>query len=101
LTQANAPELLPVVDVGAASFSYSTEYAAGIEPSSYSLDKNFDVHSAWRMLPASQADIAFSEVRSPLLRKMLPVILHNQWLGPLIARIPYNLKQNIKRRLRS
>lgn len=101
LTQANAPELLPVVDVGAASFSYSTEYAAGIEPSSYSLDKNFDVHSAWRMLPASQADIAFSEVRSPLLRKMLPAILHNQWLGPLIARIPYNLKQNIKRRLRS
>ena len=101
LTQASAPELLSVVDVGAADFSYSTEYAAGIESSSYSLDISFDVHSAWRMLPTSQVDIAFSEVRSPLLRRILPAILHNQWLGPLVARIPYNLKQNIKRRLRS
>lgn len=101
LTQASAPELLPVVDVGVADFSYSTEYAAGIEPPSYSLDKSFDVHGAWRMLPTSQADIAFSEVRSPLVRRILPAILHNQWLGPLVARIPYNLKQNIKHRLRS
>ncbi len=101
LTQAEAPELLPVVDACVAQFSYANDYVAGIDQPSYSVDDGFDLHSAWHMLPASQADIAFSDVRSPFVRKVLPAILHNQWLGPLIARMPYNLKQSIKSRLRS
>lgn len=101
LMQGSAPELLAVVDANVADFSYSTDYAASIERPSYSLDENIDLHTVWRMLPALQTETAFSDVRSPLIRKALPAILHNQWLGPLIARIPHNLKQNIKRRLRS
>lgn len=101
LSQASAPELPAVGEVGSAEFSYTADYAASIEQPNYSLDEQFAIHDEWSQLPALQADIAFSDVRSPLARKMLPAILHNQWLGPLIARLPHNLKQNIKERLRT
>jgi hypothetical protein len=101
LSQASGPDVPAVGEVSFAEFSYTADYAASIEQLSYSLDEQFDPHGAWRLLPASQTDIAFSDVRSPLARKILPAILHNQWLGPLIARLPHNLKQSIKERLRS
>ncbi|NLO54082.1 MAG: glycosyltransferase family 4 protein, partial [Gammaproteobacteria bacterium] len=101
LSQASAPELPAVGEVGSAEFSYTADYAASIEQPNYSLDEQFAIHDEWSQLPALQADIAFSDVRSPLARKMLPAVLHNQWLGPLIARLPHNLKQNIKERLRT
>lgn len=99
LTQGQAPEPLALLDISTAEFDYATEYAASIRPASYVLDSDLDMHSAWRALSAPCTDIAFAAVRSPVLRKLLPAVLHNQWLGPLVARIPHNLKHNIKKRL--
>lgn len=101
LTQRSAPELLPVIDLAQPEFSYATDYVLTITQPSYNLDDELDLHSHWRALPAVQADVAFASVRSPLMRKILPAVLHNQWLGPLIARLPHNLKQSIKERLRA
>lgn len=101
LTQRSAPELLPVVDLAQAGFDYATDYAATLVQPSYSLDDDLELHSRWRALAAAQADVAFATVRSPLIRKILPAFLHNRWLGPLIARLPHNLKQSIKERLRA
>ena len=99
LTQKTMPKLLPVIDIGIADFIYSVDYATTIELPKYSEVEQLALHDIWRTLPASQADVAFSDVRSPFVRKLLPVVLHNQWLGPLIARMPDNLKQSIKSRL--
>ena len=101
LLQGSAPDPLVTLDADTAAFRYSADYTATIEQPCYSLSEDLDLHSLWRTLPAAQADIAFADVRSPFIRKALPAILHNQWLGPLIARMPHNLKQNIKKLLRS
>lgn len=101
LIQGQAPEPLVLQRISQAEFDYATDYAATIAPPSYVLDSDLDVPSSWRDLPALQSDIAFAAVRSPVIRKILPAILHNQWLGPLIARMPHTLKHNIKKRLLS
>ncbi len=99
LRQRSAPELLPLVDFERAVFDYAADYAATIVQPSFSLDADHDLHSSWRALPALQTDVAFASVRSPLIRKILPAVLHNQWLGAVIARMPHNLKQKIKKQL--
>ncbi|MDY0250838.1 MAG: class I SAM-dependent methyltransferase [Pseudomonas sp.] len=101
LSQQSAPPVSGVPDTYGADFDYATDYAATVEQSQYSVDEHLDLHSMWRMLPAAQTDVAFATVRSPFIRKVLPAILHNQWLGPLIARVPHSLKQSIKQRLRA
>jgi GT2 family glycosyltransferase/glycosyltransferase involved in cell wall biosynthesis len=83
-----------------ADFNYAADYTVTLESPRFELDKQFDLHSAWAMLPNIQSAVAFADVQSPLIRKALPAILHNQWLGPLIARLPHNFKQSIKERLR-
>ena len=100
LAQNSAPELLSVLDLGQAEFCYATDYVPGIAPSSCSLDVEQGLHTQWRELSSIQADVAFAAVRSPFIRKTLPAVLHNRWLGPLIARMPHSLKQNIKERLK-
>lgn len=99
LTQRSVPELLPVLDLAQPEFSYATDYALTITQPSYNLDYEFDLHSHWRALPAVQTDVAFANVRSPLIRRILPAVLHNQWLGALITYLPHSLKQSIKKRL--
>lgn len=101
LTQGQAPEPFVLRSNKHAEFDYATDYAATIAQASYVLDSDLDVPSRWKDLPALQGDIAFAAVRSPFIRKILPAILHNQWFGFLIARMPHNLKQNIKQRLLS
>lgn len=101
LTKKRTPEPFVIVDAEVAHFEYFADYTATIKQPNYNLDENLDLHSTWRTLSGLQTDIPFSDVRSPFIRRLLPAILHNSWLGPLISRMPYNLKQSIKNRLRS
>ena len=96
-----SPEPLVIVDADVASFEYAADYTVTIEQPNYSLKQNLDLHSEWRMLPALQGDVAFAYVRSSFIRKLLPSILYSRLFGPLVASLPYQLKQNIKKRLRS
>lgn len=101
LIQDQAPQPFILESSVQAEFDYAKDYAVTLVQPSYDLDRDLDVHSSWRDLPVVQSDMAFAAVRSPLIRKILPAVLHNQWLGALIARVPHNLKQNIKKRLLS
>ena len=101
LTQGQSPKPFALQINTRAEFDYATDYAATLAQSSYVLGGDLDVHSCWSGLSALQGDMAFAAVQSPFIRKILPAILHNQWLGFLIARMPHNLKQNIKQRLLS
>lgn len=99
LTQRSAPELLPVVDAAQAEFNYALDYAPSINQPSYNLDDTLNLHRGWQALPGLQTEVAFAAVRSPMIRKILPAVLHNLWLGPIIARLPQGLKHTIKQRL--
>ena len=101
LREKTAPQPLLIPTCAVADFNYSTDYTAMLESSDFDLDEQFDLHSTWSVLPPVQSDVAFADVQSPFIRKMLPAILHNQWLGAFIARLPHNLKQSIKKRLRT
>ena len=101
LREKTVPQPLLIQTCATADFNYSTDYTATLESSDFDLDEQFDLHSTWSVLPPVQSDVAFADVQSPFIRKMLPAILHNQWLGALIARLPHNLKQSIKKRLRT
>lgn len=99
LTQGTAPNLLPLVNVEQANFTYTTDYVAGIASPDQSSAEVLNVHETWHSLPAPKGNVAFANVRSPLMRKVLPAVLHNPVLNSLVAHLPYGLKQNIKKRL--
>lgn len=101
LSQSTAPPALVRLSAEIADFNYATDYAVTLKPADYAAEECVDLHSAWAALSGTQSDVAFADVQSTWLRKALPVILHNQWLGPLIARLPHNWKQRIKERLRA
>lgn len=101
LTQDSAPNLIPLMDVAKANFAYATDYVAGIAQPDHSTAAKLNVHETWQGLAAPQGNEAFANVRFALVRKALPRVLHNPLLGSLVARMPYSLKQNIKKMLLS
>lgn len=99
LTQGNPPAPLPLITAAQAEFNYATDYAPSLTAADFTRAEDLDLHGAWRELAGTQGEQPFAAVRSPMVRKLLPAVLHNQWLGPLIARLPQGLKQKIKGRL--